>query len=169
VIDAVCATRAALREGIVAGGGSALLLATKHLETLRGDNDDQNTGIQIVRNAIRLPCELIANNAGLQGGVIAQRILQKGQPGYGYDAQRSRYVDMFEAGIVDPLLVVRTTLSDAASVAGLMLTTESIVCEESEESHIAKLRDPDGTLKKKSQVRFPLNNVAAGLEGILNS
>eukprot|EP00759_Apiculatamorpha_spiralis_P032971 PhF_6_TR34212/c0_g1_i1/m.50164/K04077/groEL, HSPD1; chaperonin GroEL len=161
VIDAVCATRAALREGIVAGGGSALLYASTALDNLRGENDDQNTGIQIVRNAIRLPCELIANNAGLQGGVIAQKILQKNNACYGFDAQRDRYVDMFEAGIVDPLLVVRTCLSDASSVAGLMLTTEATVC--------ADLYSGYDESRKKSQITFPLNNVAAGLEGILHN
>eukprot|EP00760_Papus_ankaliazontas_P007870 PhM_4_TR13572/c0_g1_i1/m.50198/K04077/groEL, HSPD1; chaperonin GroEL len=158
VIDAVCATRAALREGIVAGGGSALLFASKELENLRGNNDDQDTGIQIVRHAIRLPCELIANNAGLQGGVITQRILQKNQAGYGFDAQHDKYVDMFSAGIVDPLLVVRTTLSDSSSVAGLMLTTESTVCPETFEAAASK---------EKNGVTFPLNNIAAGLEGMV--
>ncbi|CAD2217987.1 chaperonin GroEL [Angomonas deanei] len=133
VIDALNASRNALGEGIVAGGGAALLHASKKLdEVLMEDDDieqDRRTGVQIVRNAIRLPIKKISENAGEEGAVTVENVQEYQDTCMGYDAQNSTYVDMFEAGIVDPVRVVRSCVVDAASVAGLMITTEASVCD----------------------------------------
>lgn len=129
--DALNATRAAVEEGIVPGGGTALLLASRDaLEDLKGDNFDQNVGIDIVRKALRVPCFSIARNAGVEGSVVVERLLSHtGSDLLGYNAQTGEYVDLVKAGIIDPTKVQRTALEQAASVAGLMATTECMVVE----------------------------------------
>jgi chaperonin GroEL len=129
VDDAMHATRAAVEEGIVAGGGSTLLYATKVLAKLKPENDDQKTGIEIVRRALQIPVRTIAENAGTDGSIVIGKLLDKGDPNYGYDAQTGDYVDMVKSGIIDPTKVVRLALQDAASVAGLLVTTEAMVAE----------------------------------------
>jgi chaperonin GroEL len=132
ITDALCATRAAVQEGIVAGGGTALLRASQALETLAKDaslTSDQCTGVNIVRNAIRLPASTIASNAGKEGAVIIEKVMEQSDSAVGYDAQKDVYVNMFDAGIIDPTRVVRVAITDAASVAGLMMTTEAAVVD----------------------------------------
>ncbi len=134
VEDALAATRAAMQEGIVAGGGCALLFAGRVLEKLKGANDEQNVGINIIKKVIQAPIRQIAENAGFDGAVVANEVLSKGQASYGYNAQTNEYVDMFKAGIVDPTKVVRTALQDASSIAGLLITTEAVIIEKKEEN-----------------------------------
>jgi len=129
VDDAMHATRAAVEEGIVPGGGVALLRASESLKKLRTQNDDQKTGIEIVRRAIQAPCRQIATNAGEDGSVIVGKILEKDQYAYGFDAQSGEYVDMLKKGILDPTKVVRSAIQNAASVAALLITTEAMVAE----------------------------------------
>ena len=129
VDDAMHATRAAVEEGILPGGGVALLRATRALDRLKGQNDDQKVGIEIVRKAISAPARQIALNAGEDGSVIVGKILDKDQYGYGFDAQTGEYVNMMSKGIIDPTKVVRAALQGAASVAGLLITTEAMVAE----------------------------------------
>ncbi|MDE0173074.1 MAG: chaperonin GroEL [Defluviicoccus sp.] len=129
VEDALNSTRAAVEEGIVPGGGIALLYAGQALDGLRGANADQNAGIGIVRRALRAPARLIVDNAGEDGSFVIERLLEQDSPTHGFDAQNGRYVDMVQAGIVDPAKVVRTALQDAASIAGLLVTTEAMVAE----------------------------------------
>ena len=133
VDDALNATRAAVEEGIVPGGGTALLYATLALEDLEGENDDQNVGISFVRKAIQAPLKQICDNAGVDGAVIAGKLLDKGDEDEGYDAQKLTYCDLVSCGIIDPAKVVRVALQDAASVAGLLITTEVIITEAVEE------------------------------------
>jgi chaperonin GroEL len=128
VDDALNATRAAVEEGIVPGGGVALLWASKSLKT-KGDNDDQEAGINIVRKALQAPIRQIAENAGVEGSIVVGRVLEQKSPSFGYDAQNDEYVDLIQKGIIDPAKVVRTALQDAASVAGLLVTTEAGVAE----------------------------------------
>ena len=131
--DALHATRAAVREGIVAGGGAALLYATKALENVKTANQDQNVGIDIIRKALQAPIRQIAENAGVDGAVVAGKLLESKDTNFGYNAQTNEYVDMLKHGIVDPTEVVRTALQDAASVGGLLITTEAMVTEIPEE------------------------------------
>jgi chaperonin GroEL len=135
VEDAMHATRAAVEEGILPGGGVALLYAAKALDTLEPANDDQKAGIAIVRKALAWPARQIAENAGKDGSVIVGKLLERKGGNWGYDAKDDRYVDMIEAGIIDPTKVVRTALQDAASVAGLMVTTEAMVAEKPEKKN----------------------------------
>ncbi|RNE99820.1 chaperonin HSP60/CNP60, partial [Trypanosoma rangeli] len=132
VIDALNASRNALAEGIVASGGTALLHASKELDKiLQADEEmeqDQRTGIIIMRNAARLPMKRISENAGEEGAVTVENVAEYNDCCMGYDAQNARYVDMFEEGIIDPAKVVSSCVVDAASVAGLMITTEASVC-----------------------------------------
>jgi len=128
VDDALNATRAAVEEGIVPGGGVALLWASKAIKT-KGDNDDQEAGISIVRKALQAPIRQIAENAGVEGSIVVGKVLDQKSPSYGYDAQNDEYVDLIQKGIIDPAKVVRTALQDAASVAGLLVTTEAGVAE----------------------------------------
>jgi chaperonin GroEL len=129
VDDALNATRAAVEEGIVAGGGVALLRATQAI-TVDGENDDQNAGIAIVKRALQAPIRQIAENAGVEGSIVVGKVLEKAAgSAFGYDAQNDEYGDLFEKGIIDPAKVVRTALQDAASIAGLMVTTEAGVAE----------------------------------------
>jgi chaperonin GroEL len=132
VEDALNATRAAVEEGVVPGGGSALLYATRALKSLQPQNDDQRVGIEIVRRAIQAPAKQIAENAGADGAVVAGKLLESKDINLGYDAQSGKYVDMVKAGIIDPAKVVRIALQDAASVAGLLITTEAMVAEKPE-------------------------------------
>jgi chaperonin GroEL len=134
VDDALAATRAAMQEGIVAGGGSALLFAGHVLENLKGANDDQTVGINIIKKVVQAPIRQIAENAGFDGAVVANEVLSKKDAAYGYDAQNNKYGDMFKAGIVDPAKVVRTALEDASSIAGLLITTEAAIIEKKEDS-----------------------------------
>jgi chaperonin GroEL len=128
VEDALHATRAAVEEGIVAGGGVALLRAQKALESLEGDNPDQEVGFDIVRRALEAPLRTIANNAGAEGSIVVQKVLE-GKDGFGYNARTEQYEDLIEAGVIDPTKVTRTALENAASVAGLMLTTEALISD----------------------------------------
>jgi len=132
VDDALHATRAAVEEGIVPGGGVALARASVGLKKLKGDNEDQAHGIEIVRKALLAPMRQIAENAGQDGAVISGKVLEKDDYSYGYDAQADEYKDMIKAGIIDPAKVVRTALQDAASVAGLLITTEAMIAEKPE-------------------------------------
>jgi len=138
VDDALHATRAAVEEGVVAGGGSALLFATRSLKKLEGANSDQTVGIDIVRRALQAPIRQIAENAGEDGAVVAGKLLEQKDINRGFNAQTEEYEDMIKAGIIDPAKVVRTALQDAASVAGLLITTEAMVAEKPEK------KDPMG-------------------------
>ena len=132
VDDALHATRAAVEEGVVAGGGVPLARASLILSKLKADNDDQRFGVEIVRKAVQMPLRQIAENAGEDGAVIAGKILERDEYNWGYDAQTGEFKDLVKAGIVDPTKVVRTALQDAASVAGLLVTTEAMVAEKPE-------------------------------------
>jgi len=132
VDDAMHATRAAVEEGIVPGGGVALARAGLILSKLRAENDDQRFGIEIVRKAVQSPLRQIAENAGEDGAVIAGKVLDKDDYNWGFDAQNGEFKDLVRSGIIDPTKVVRTALQDAASVAGLLVTTEAMVAEKPE-------------------------------------
>lgn len=127
--DALNATRAAVKEGVVAGGGVALLYSIKALDKLAPANQDQKVGIDIIRKAAEAPIRQIAENAGVDGAVVAGKLLESSDSNYGYNAQTGEYTDMVKAGIIDPTKVVRTALQDAASVGGLLITTEAMVTE----------------------------------------
>ena len=127
--DALHATRAAVKEGVVAGGGVALLYAGKALDALVPGNQDQKVGIEIIRKATQAPIRQIVENAGVDGAVVAGKLLESTDTNYGYNAQTGEYTDMVKAGIIDPTKVVRTALQDAASVGGLLITTEAMVTE----------------------------------------
>ncbi len=129
VDDALNATRAAVQEGIVVGGGVALVQAGKALEGLKGANSDQDVGISIVRKALEAPLRQIAENAGVDGSVVAGKIRESNDKSFGFNAQTEEYGDMFKFGVIDPAKVVRTALQDAASVAGLLITTEAMVAD----------------------------------------
>ena len=128
VDDALNATRAAVEEGVVAGGGVALLRAAQAI-TVKGENDDQTAGINIVKRALQSPIRQIAENAGVEGSIVVGKVLDRQGAAYGYDAQNAEYGDLIEKGIIDPAKVVRTALQDAASIAGLLITTEAGVAE----------------------------------------
>jgi chaperonin GroEL len=132
VDDALNATRAAVQEGIVVGGGAALLHASKKLSGLTGDNEDQDAGIKIVRRAIQAPMRQIAENAGVDGAVVAGKVMDSNDEQFGFDAQTEQYGNLIEAGIIDPAKVVRIALEDAASVSGLLITTEAMVADKPE-------------------------------------
>ena len=129
VDDALNATRAAVEEGVVPGGGVALVHAGKVLEGLKGDNADQAAGIAIIRKALQAPLSQIAENAGVDGSVVAGKIVENSSKTFGYDAQSAQYSDMLKAGVIDPTKVVRIALEYAASVAGLLITTEAMVAD----------------------------------------
>eukprot|EP01056_Protomagalhaensia_sp_Gyna25_P000920 Protomagalhaensia_sp_Gyna_25__919@NODE_1442_length_1832_cov_32_956497_g1166_i0_p1_GENE_NODE_1442_length_1832_cov_32_956497_g1166_i0NODE_1442_length_1832_cov_32_956497_g1166_i0_p1_ORF_typecomplete_len590_score127_57Cpn60_TCP1/PF00118_24/5_5e98_NODE_1442_length_1832_cov_32_956497_g1166_i0811772 len=134
VEDALCATRAAVEAGVLPGGGSALLFAAEAIKELKGENPDQDTGIRVVRKACQGPAKLIAENAGFEGAIVAGNMLRDYGFGHGFDAVDGQYVDMMKAGILDPTKVVVTALTDAASVASLMCTTEAAVYQMQEET-----------------------------------
>ena len=127
--DALHATRAAVKEGVVAGGGCALLYATRALDKLQPANQDQKVGVDIIRRSLQAPIRQIAENAGVDGALVVGKLLESTDVNFGYNAQKGEYVDMIKAGIIDPTKVVRTALQDAASVAGLVVTTEAMVAE----------------------------------------
>ena len=129
VDDALNATRAAVQEGVIVGGGVALVQAGKALEGLEGQNSDQNAGITIVRKAIEAPLRQIAENAGVDGAVVAGKVRESAETSFGFNAQTEEYGDMFSFGVIDPAKVTRTALEDAASVAGLLITTEAMVAD----------------------------------------
>ncbi|MEX2477932.1 MAG: chaperonin GroEL [Gracilimonas sp.] len=128
VEDALHATRAAVEEGIVPGGGVALLRTIKSLDKVKGENDDENVGVQIIRRALESPLRTIANNAGAEGAIVVQKVLE-GKDAFGYNARTEVYEDLIKAGVIDPTKVTRTALQNAASVSGLMLTTEAVISE----------------------------------------
>lgn len=132
VDDALCATRAAMEEGIVAGGGVAYIRAIPAINALKGDNDDEQTGIEIVRRAIEEPLRQIVYNAGKEGAVIVQKV-SEGKGDFGYNARSDKYEDLKKAGVVDPAKVARVALENAASIAGMFLTTECVVVEKKED------------------------------------
>ena len=136
VEDALHATRAAVEEGIVPGGGVALLRTTGALEGLEAENDDQAVGFQIVRRAIEAPLRTISNNAGVEGAIVVQKVLD-GEGAYGYNARTAVYEDLIKAGVIDPTKVTRTALQNAASVAGLLLTTEAVISEKPKDESAA--------------------------------
>jgi chaperonin GroEL len=123
------ATRAAVEEGILPGGGVALLRSVEALKRIKTENDDQKTGVEIVRKAIQAPARQIATNAGADGSVVVGKILEKDQYNYGYDAQAGEYGNLVTKGVIDPTKVVRSAIQGAASVAGLLITTEAMVAE----------------------------------------
>ncbi len=133
VDDALHATRAAVEEGIVPGGGVTLLYASRALDKVKASNDDEKAGVNIIRRALQAPIRQIVENAGLDGAVVAGKLLENDDTDQGFDAQSLEYVDMIKAGIIDPTKVVRTALQDAASIAGLMITTEALVADKQDD------------------------------------
>jgi len=131
--DALNATRAAIEEGIIAGGGVAYLRAINSLDKLKGDNEDQDTGIQIIRRALEEPMRQIVENAGMEGSVVVQKV-KEGKGDYGYNAYTNVYEDLLKAGVIDPTKVARVALENAASIAGMLLTTECVVAEHKDEN-----------------------------------
>ena len=144
VDDAMHATRAAVEEGVVSGGGAALLYGTKVLARLKPENNDQKVGIDIVRRALQAPARLIAENAGEDGSIVVGKLLEKGEPNYGFDAATGKYTDMVIAGIIDPTKVVRLALQNAASVAGLLIMTEAMVAEIPADPQVGPAMPPGG-------------------------
>src|SRR6184192_760961 len=144
VDDAMHATRAAVEEGILPGGGVALLRATEALKRIKTQNDDQKTGVEIVRKALSWPARQIAINSGEDGSVIVGKILEKDQYAYGFDAQSGEFANLVSKGIIDPTKVVRTALQDAASVAGLLITTEAMIAEKPEPKSAMPAMPPGG-------------------------
>ena len=144
VDDALHATRAAVEEGILPGGGVPLLRAGKALEGLKHENDDQRTGIEIIRKAVQWPARQIVENAGVDGSIVVGKLTEHKDYAYGYDAQTGEYGDLFKLGIIDPTKVVRTALQDAASVAGLLITTEAMVAEKPKKETPAPAMPPGG-------------------------
>ena len=130
--DALCATRAAIEEGIVTGGGVAYIRAQEALEGLKGDNGDEQTGIEIIRRAIEEPLRQICRNAGVEGAVVVNKV-REGKGNFGYNAKDESFGDLRAAGVVDPAKVTRVALENAASVAGMFLTTECVICDKKEE------------------------------------
>jgi chaperonin GroEL len=143
VEDALSATRAAVEEGIIPGGGVAYIRAIKAIEKLTGDNEDQNTGIGIIRRALEEPARQIVENAGLEGSVIVQRI-REGKEDFGYNAQDDRFEPLYKAGVIDPTKVARVALENAASIAGMFLATECVVAEKPEKEPQAPMGGPGG-------------------------
>ncbi len=139
--DALAATRAAVEEGVVAGGGVALIRAGKVLDTINTANVEQKAGVDIVRRAIQEPMRQIAENAGVDGAVVTGKVMEADNPSWGYNAATNEYVDMLEAGIIDPTKVVRTALQDAASVSGLMVTTEVMITDMPEDKAAGGMPD----------------------------
>ena len=143
VEDALNATRAAVEEGIIPGGGVAYIRAIKAIEKLTGDNEDQNTGIAIIRRALEEPTRQIVENAGLEGSVVVQKI-REGKDDYGYNAQDDKYESLLKAGVIDPTKVARVALENAASIAGMFLATECVVAERPEKEPPAPMGGPGG-------------------------
>jgi chaperonin GroEL len=144
VDDAVHATKAAVEEGVVAGGGAALLYATMVVDRLNVANSDQKVGIEIVRHALQAPMRQIAENSGAEGSIVVGKVLDRNEANWGFDAQSGEYKDMLKAGIIDPTKVVRTALQDASSVAGLLITSEAMVGEVPEKKTAATMPPGNG-------------------------
>ena len=144
VDDALNATRAAADEGIVPGGGIALLKASKILADVKGDNADQNAGIAIIRRALQAPIRQIAENSGVEGSIVVGKVLENGDASFGFNAQTEEYGDLVQMGVIDPAKVVRTALQDAASVAGILITTEAAVADAPKKSGGASAPDMGG-------------------------
>ncbi len=142
--DALNATRAAVEEGIVVGGGCCLLHAGKALDKINPENQDQKAGVNIVRRAIQAPARQIAENSGVDGSVVVGKVLENDDPNFGFDAQNEVYGNLVEKGIIDPVKVVRTALQDAASIAGLLITTEAVVVEHPEKKDAPAMPDMGG-------------------------
>lgn len=142
VDDAMHATKAAIEEGVVPGGGVALLRSIEKLDLLKTDNEDQKIGINIIRHALMAPARQISNNAGVEGSVVIYKILDNKDFHFGYDASSDTYTDMIKAGIIDPTKVVRTALQDAASIAGLLLTTECVIVDKPEPKTAPEMPNP---------------------------
>ena len=132
VDDALNATRAAVQEGVIVGGGTALVQAAKKLDKVKTENPDQEAGVKIVARALEAPLRQIAENAGVDGSVVAGKIRESSDMTHGFNAQTEQYGDMFKFGVIDPAKVVRTALEDASSVAGLLITTEAMVADKPE-------------------------------------
>lgn len=143
VNDAICATKAAVAEGVIAGGGSALLYASKHIENLKGLNQDEQTGINIVRESLKHPCIAIANNSGYNGSLIAEQLLQQSDINQGFNALKGERCDMIKEGILDPTKVVRTAIVGACRVSSLMLTTEGMIADEPKNEDDDKKKELD--------------------------
>jgi chaperonin GroEL len=143
VEDALNATRAAVEEGIIPGGGVAYIRAIQAIEKLTGDNEDQNTGIAIIKRALEEPTRQIVENAGLEGSVIVQKI-KEGKNDFGYNAQDDKYENLYAAGVIDPTKVARVALENAASIAGMFLSTECVVAEKPEKEAPAPMGGPGG-------------------------
>ena len=135
VDDALSATRAAIAEGIVPGGGVTYIRCIEMLESLKGENEDETTGIEIVKRAIEAPLRQIVANAGLEGAVILQKV-REGKGDFGYNARTGEYENFFAAGVIDPAKVTRVALENAASIAGMFLTTECVIAEKKEENPV---------------------------------
>ncbi|MCY4186807.1 MAG: chaperonin GroEL [Rhodobacteraceae bacterium] len=143
VEDALNSTRAAVQEGVVPGGGVALIAATKSLENLEGANSDQNAGIKIVRRALEAPLRQIAENSGVDAAIVAGKVRESEVENFGFNAQTEEYGDMFQFGVIDPAKVVRTALEDAASIAGLLITTEAMIADKPEPKNAGPAMPPD--------------------------
>lgn len=141
VDDALCATRAAIEEGIVAGGGTTYIRALDSLASVKGDNQDEQTGIAIISRAIEAPLRQIVFNAGGEGAVVVQKV-REGEGDYGYNARTNVYEDLRQAGIVDPAKVARVALENAASIAGMFLTTECLIVDKPEPAPAAPMGAP---------------------------
>ena len=141
VDDALCATRAAIEEGVVTGGGTTYIRAQKALENLKGDNADEETGIRIIERAIEEPLRQIVYNAGGEGAVVVQKV-REGEGDFGYNARKGEYEDLRKAGIIDPAKVARVALENAASIAGMFLTTECLICDKPEEKSQMPMQNP---------------------------
>jgi chaperonin GroEL len=144
VEDALHATRAAVEEGIITGGGVALVGAVKKLDGLEGENADQTTGIQIIQKALTEPLKQIVNNAGLEGAVVLNKVIEKNDAEYGFNAATEKYENLFKAGVIDPTKVTRTALENAASVSSLLITTEAVVFEKKEAEPAGPAMPPGG-------------------------
>ncbi len=136
VDDALHATRAAIEEGVVPGGGVAYIRSIEELDKVVADNDDERTGIDIIKRAIEEPLRQIVANAGKEGAVIVQKV-RDGKADYGYNARTDKYENFFDAGVIDPAKVTRVALENAASIAGMFLTTECVIVEKKEENPVA--------------------------------
>jgi chaperonin GroEL len=143
VEDAMNATRAAVEEGIVPGGGTALLRASSVLNSVKPENDDQRVGVEIIRKALQAPVRQIAENAGVEGSIVVGKLLDNKSASFGYNAQTDNYEDLVKSGVIDPVKVVRTALQDAASVAGLLITTEAMVAEKPDDKGAGMPAMPD--------------------------
>jgi chaperonin GroEL len=133
VDDALSATRAAVEEGIVPGGGVALIRAIEAIKDLKGDNEDENTGIDIIRRSLEEPLRQIVANAGGEGAIVIQKV-KEGKGDFGYNARTEVFENLYEAGVIDPTKVVRIAVENAASIAGMLLTTEAVIADEKEEN-----------------------------------